>query len=82
MLASLNDGDYIKLRANSVHYNHFPNNSQVSDGWVITADNITLDGVGLLFPDTPSSASYSGFTNLKLTGDNPRIAGTLSYHIG
>jgi hypothetical protein len=23
MLAALNDGDYIKLRANSVHYNHF-----------------------------------------------------------
>ncbi|HEE5074978.1 TPA: hypothetical protein R7I63_003679, partial [Klebsiella pneumoniae] len=44
MLAALNDGDHIKLMANSVHYNHFPNNSQVSDGWVITADNITLDG--------------------------------------
>lgn len=78
MLAALNDGDYIKLRANSVHYNHFPNNSQVSDGWVITADNITLDGGGAtLSRATPSSASYSGFTNLKLTGDNPRIAGTL-----
>lgn len=78
MLVALNDGDYIKLRANSVHYNHFPNNSQVSDGWVITADNITLDGGGAtLSRATPPSASYSGFTNLKLTGDNPRIAGAL-----
>ncbi|MDU0949946.1 MAG: hypothetical protein E7A80_16390 [Klebsiella sp.] len=78
MLAALNDGDYIKLRANSNHYNHFPNNSQVSDGWVITADNITLDGGGAtLSRSTPSSASYSGFTNLKLTGDNQRIVGTL-----
>ncbi|MDM4169133.1 phage tail fiber protein [Klebsiella michiganensis] len=78
MLAALNDGDYIKLRANSVHYNHFPNNSQLSDGWVITADNITLDGDGAtLSRATPSSASYSGFTTLKLTGDNPGIVGNL-----
>lgn len=80
MLAALNDGDYIKLRANSVHYNHFPNNSQVSDGWVITADNITLDGVGgaTLSRATPSAANYSGFTTLKLTGNkNPRLVGSL-----
>ncbi|MCH9368580.1 phage tail fiber protein, partial [Klebsiella pneumoniae] len=78
MLAALNDGDYIKLRANSIYYNDFPNNSQTLDGWVIAADNITLDGGGAtLSRATPSSASYSGFTNLKLTGDNPRITGTL-----
>lgn len=78
MLAALNDGDYIKLRANSTYYNDFPNNSQTLDGWVIAADNITLDGGGAtLSRATPSSASYSGFTNLKLTGDNPRITGTL-----
>ncbi|HFT2751629.1 TPA: hypothetical protein ACHV8U_004684, partial [Klebsiella quasipneumoniae] len=46
MLAALNDGDYIKLRANSIYYNDFPNNSQTLDGWVIAADNITLDGGG------------------------------------
>ncbi|XFH42645.1 phage tail fiber protein [Klebsiella pneumoniae] len=78
MLAALNDGDYIKLRANSIYYNDFHNNSQTLDGWVIAADNITLDGGGAtLSRATPSSASYSGFTNLKLTGDNPRITGTL-----
>ncbi len=78
MLAALIDGDYIKLRANSTYYNDFPNNSQALDGWVIAADNITLDGGGAtLSRATPSSASYSGFTNLKLTGDNPRITGTL-----
>ena len=78
MLAALNDGDYIKLRANSTYYNDFPNNSQTLDGWVIAADNITLDGGGAtLSRATPSSANYSGFTNLKLTGDNPRITGTL-----
>lgn len=78
MLAALNHGDYIKLRANANHYNHFPNNSQASDGWVITADNITLDGGGAtLSRATPSAASYSGFTTLKLTGDEISLTGKL-----
>ncbi|QHB49739.1 putative tail fiber protein [Klebsiella phage PhiKpNIH-2] len=78
MLGALVNGDYIQLMTNAVYYNGFPNNSQALDGWVIAADNITLDGGGAtLSRATPSSASYSGFTNLKLTGDNPRITGTL-----
>lgn len=78
MLASLVDGDYIKLRANSVYYNHFPNNSQSSDGWVLSANKITLDGDGAtLSRATPSSASYSGFTTLKLTGDEISLTGKL-----
>ncbi|HGU6584718.1 TPA: phage tail fiber protein, partial [Klebsiella pneumoniae] len=48
------------------------------DGWVITADNITLDGGGAtLSRATPSSASYSGFTTLKITGDKPELIGKL-----
>ncbi len=78
MLASLLDGDYIKLRKNSVYYNNFPNNSQSSDGWVISANKITLDGDGAtLSRTTPSSASYSGFTTLKLIGDEISLKGKL-----
>ncbi|HFT2748895.1 TPA: phage tail fiber protein [Klebsiella quasipneumoniae] len=79
MLSHLNDGDYIKLMPNANHYNSFPNNSQATDGWVITADNITVDGGGgaTLSRATPSSASYSGFTTLKLTGKNPELTGAL-----
>ncbi|MEQ0031474.1 phage tail fiber protein [Klebsiella sp. GG_Kp152] len=78
MLSHLNDGDYIKLMPNATHYNSFPNNSQALDGWVISANNITLDGNGAtLSRATPSSASYSGFTTLKITGDKPDIIGKL-----
>ncbi|WP_227521378.1 phage tail protein [Klebsiella sp. K-Nf6] len=78
MLSHLNDGDYIKLTPNAKHYNSFPNNSQALDGWVITADNITLDGDGAtLSRATPSAASYSGFTTLKLTGDEISLKGKL-----
>lgn len=78
MLASLVDGDYIQLRKNAVYYNSFPNNSQSSDGWVISANKITLDGDGAsLSRVTPSSASYSGFTTLKLTGDEITLTGKL-----
>ncbi|AUG87960.1 tail fiber protein [Klebsiella phage May] len=80
MLGALVNGDYIRLMANAVYYNSFPNNSQATDGWTITADNITLDGVGgaTLSRATPSSASYSGFTTLKIAGSkNPRLVGSL-----
>ncbi|MEG8000129.1 phage tail protein, partial [Klebsiella quasipneumoniae subsp. quasipneumoniae] len=78
MLSHLNDGDYIKLMPNATHYNSFQNNSQAIDGWVISENNITLDGNGAtLSRATPSSASYSGFATLKITGDKPDIIGKL-----
>ncbi|HCL5891977.1 TPA: phage tail protein [Klebsiella pneumoniae] len=78
MLSHLNDGDYIKLMPNANHYNSFPNNSQSLDGWVISANKITFDGDGAtLSRATPSSASYSGFTTLKLTGDEISLKGKL-----
>ncbi|HHG1004552.1 phage tail protein [Klebsiella pneumoniae] len=78
MLSHLNDGDYIKLTPNANHYNSFPNNSQSLDGWVIAANKITFDGDGAtLSRATPSAASYSGFTTLKLTGDEISLKGKL-----
>ncbi|AYJ72814.1 hypothetical protein CPT_Seifer_032 [Klebsiella phage Seifer] len=78
MLSHLNDGDYIKLMPNATHYNDFPNNSQALDGWVIAAKDITLDGNGAAISrTTPSSASYSGFATLKITGDRPDLIGRL-----
>ncbi|HHS9782078.1 TPA: phage tail fiber protein [Klebsiella quasipneumoniae subsp. similipneumoniae] len=78
MLSHLNDGDYIKSMPNATYYNSFPNNSQSLDGWVIAANKIVFDGdAATLSRATPSSASYSGFTTLKLTGDDISLKGKL-----
>lgn len=78
MLSSLSDGDYVELRANAKYYNDFPANSQATNGWVITASNITMHGEdSTLSRATPLSASYSGFTTLKVTGNEFTLDGKL-----
>lgn len=78
MLSSLNTGDNVKLSPKSIYYNSYPNRDQKKDGWVISANKITLEGNGsTISRDTPFDAKSSGYASIKITGDNCTITGNL-----